>query len=111
MRDVQTFNTCTFNMSTEVFEHKKNMKRGRTCHGLQKIEQKIYAFGGKWKNVLTPWAEFYDVAQNSWKKLPDMPESCENVTCAPVQNRILITSRNFRIISFDIDNEAYAYVG
>ena len=55
-------------------------------------------------------AEVYDVNQNSWKKLPDMPKAGSRVTCARVKNQILISSF-FRLMSYDIDNEAYSYVG
>ena len=40
-----------------------------------------------------------------------MPEKGENVSCLRVKNRILITSSHFRLISYDIENEAYSYVG
>ena len=50
------------------------MNEPRVFHGLQKMAQNIFAFGGfdeDGNNMQS--AEVYDVAQNSWKNLPDMP--------------------------------------
>ena len=84
----------------------------RWCHGLQKMAQRIFAFGGSdydfdpMKN-----AEVYDVVKNQWKNLPDMPEKYFGITCVRLQNQILMCSWEFRLISYDIDNEAYSFVG
>ena len=56
-------------------------------------------------------AEIYDIVKDSWKILPDMPENGSGITWLRAYNQILITSLDFRLISFDIDNEAYSYVG
>ena len=56
-------------------------------------------------------AEVYDVVQNSWKNLPDMPEAGSDITCVRVENQILISSARFRLMSYDTDNEAYSYAG
>ena len=55
-------------------------------------------------------AEVYDFVKNAWKKLPDLPEEGAGIRCAGVQNKVLISGRDFRLISYDIDNEAYSYV-
>ena len=55
-------------------------------------------------------AEVYDFVKNAWKKLPDMPEEGAGIRCVGVQNKVLISGRDFRLISYDIDNEAYSYV-
>ena len=102
----------TFNISTNIFVPKQNMNYGRTTHGLQKISQKIFAFGGEghfWKPMKS--AEVYDYLKNTWKNLPDMPEEGCQITCVRVQNQILISSYQFRLMSYDIDNKAYSYVG
>ena len=49
----------------------------RSNHGLQKIAQKIFAFGGCddcYQAQAMKSAEVYDVVKNLWKNLPDMPE-------------------------------------
>ena len=56
-------------------------------------------------------AEVYDVVRNSWKNLPDMPEVGYCITCVALKNHILISSEQFRLISYDVDNQAYSYVG
>ena len=50
---------------------------GRSFHGLLKIDDKIFAFGsdngiGDTSEPLRG-AERYNIAKNSWKKMPDMP--------------------------------------
>ena len=40
-----------------------------------------------------------------------MPLAGEYITCTRLENQIFISSLNFRCISYDIDNEAYSYVG
>jgi len=46
-----------------------------------------------------------------WTNLPDMPEECAVITCVRVKNQILISGYNFRLMSYNIDNEAYSYIG
>ena len=53
-------------------------------------------------------AEVYNVVQNSWNNLPDMPKSEDGITCVRVYNQILISSRLFRLMSYDIDKKAYS---
>ena len=48
------------------------------------MTQKIFAFGGSRLAPEVGSAEVYDVVQNSWKNLPDMPEVGDEVTCARV---------------------------
>ena len=88
------------------------MNEPRAFHGLSKMAQRIFAFGtcGDMDNPM-PSAEVYDVVKNSWKKLPDMPKAGSWITCVRVQNQILISSNDFRLVSYDIGNEAYSYVG
>ena len=99
----------TYNISTTELIRKGNMNKPRTCHVLQRKAQKIYAFGGAHGGCLEELksAEVYDSLQNSWKNLPDMPKVGRDVTCVKVQNQILISSKNFRLISYDIDSESY----
>ena len=73
--------------------------------------QKIFAFGGDLCGDLTKRAEVYDVEENSWTNLPDMPEKAGGITCVAVKNHILISSEDFRLMSYDIENEEYSYVG
>ena len=51
-------------------------------HGLQKMDQKIFTFGGRGEAGGAPMesAEVYDVEANFWKKLPDMPTSASAIT-------------------------------
>ena len=57
-------------------------------------------------------AEVYDVVQNSWKNLPDMLEHGYNIICVRVKNQTLIGGlRSCRLMSYDIENESYSYVG
>ena len=86
------------------------MNESRMSHGLQKMSPKIFAFGGYNSPHLSS-AEVYDVQANSWKNLPDMPQEGFHITCVRVQNQILMSSFSFRLMSYDIDNEAYSYVG
>ena len=78
-------NCYTFNISTNTFERKEDMiYEPRAHHGLSKMDQRIFAFGGfnGWYNNKS--AEVYDVVKNSWKKLPDMPEPGSGITCVRV---------------------------
>ena len=56
-------------------------------------------------------AEVYDVVQNSWKYLPDMPNAGQGITCVRVQNKILISSLGFGLVSYDVGDRTYLYVG
>ena len=38
------------------------------------MAQKIFVFGGSSNEEIDKSAEVYDVVQNSWKNLPNMPE-------------------------------------
>ena len=40
-----------------------------------------------------------------------MPDSGLYITCVRVQNQILISSQQFRVISYDYEDEVYSYVG
>ena len=74
-------NNCyTFNVSTNTLVPKQNMNKTRVHHGLQKMTQKILTFGGYNGNQNMKSAEIYDVVQNSWKNLPDMPEVGTGIT-------------------------------
>ena len=54
-------NNCyTFNISTNTLERKEDMNKARSIHGLSKMDQKIFAFGGS--NMKS--AEVYDVVKN-----------------------------------------------
>ena len=44
------------------------------------MAHKIFAFGGIGDEKSMKSAEVYDVVQNSWKNLPDMPEACWGIT-------------------------------
>ena len=50
------------------------MNEARSSHGLSKMDQKIFAFGGFDYCVAMKSAEVYDVVKNYWKLLPYMPE-------------------------------------
>ena len=101
----------TFNLSLTTLVRREKMNEARYRHGLQKMTQKIFAFGGSRLAPEVGSAEVYDVVQNSWKNLPDMPEVGDEVTCARVQNQIFLTGARFRLISYDIHTEAYSCVG
>ena len=69
-------NNCyTFNILNETLARKENMQHPRDTHGLQRITQKIFSFGGR-GNDSKPMksAEVYDVVQNSWKTIPNILE-------------------------------------
>ena len=90
----EVMNNCnTLNISTNTLVRKANMNVPRFCHGLQKMSQKIFAFGGYGGASAPIRAEVYDVEANLWKKLPDMPSGGQGVTCVRVQNQILMSSR------------------
>ena len=76
------------------------------------MDQKIFTFGGadESREKMTS-SEVYDVVLNLWKKLLDMPTPGALITCVGAANHILISSREFRLLSYDIHNEAYSYVG
>ena len=71
-------------MSTNSLEPKENMNFPRCHHGLYKMARKIFAFGGSNGQSSMKSAEVYDIVQNSWVNLPDMPEAGIMVTCARV---------------------------
>ena len=108
-----TKNNCyTFNIHTNSLAPKENMIHPRDTHGFQKMAQKIFVFGGFDTNDdPSKSAEIYDVVNNSWKELPDMPTGGSRITCVRVQNQILISSINFRLMSYDVENEDYSYLG
>ena len=56
-------------------------------------------------------AEVYDLVKDTWKNLPDMPEVGSSITCVNVKNQILMSSKQFRLMSYDIGSKAYSYVG
>ena len=87
-------NNCyKFNISTKTLERKDHMNHPRFSHVLQKITQKIFAFGGFYQHFgPMKSAEVYDVVQNMWKNLPDMPQKGQFITCARVENQILLSS-------------------
>ena len=68
-------NNCyMFTISTNTLVPKENMINRRSGHCVQKIAQKIFAFGGyDDRRRAMKSAEVYDIIQNSWKSLPDMP--------------------------------------
>ena len=91
---IQVMNNCyIFNIPTNTLLRKENMNYSRSLHGLQKMSQKIFAFGGLGvKYKVSKSAEVYDVVKNYWKNLPDMPEAGYEITCLKVKNKILISS-------------------
>ena len=60
------------------------MNEARTNHGLLKLAQKVFVFGGI--DYINPMksAEVYDVEKNSWKQIPDMPREGHEITCVRV---------------------------
>jgi len=75
---VQVMNNCyMFNISTNTLVPKENMHEFRHFHGVQKISQRIFAFGGRVGGYPLDSAEVYDIVQNSWKNLPNMPQGGE----------------------------------
>ena len=111
----KTMNNCyTFNISTNTLKRKDDMNKARFNHGLSKMNQKIFAFGGVYNNSCgddMKSAEVYDIVKNSWSNIPYMPQKGSYVKCVRVKNQILISSHQFRLMSYDIHNEAYSYVG
>ena len=108
----KAMNNCyMFNISTNTLEPKDDMNEVRFRHGLQKMNQKIFTFDGFKTGGAMNSAEVYDVVLNSWKKSPDMPTAGASITCVRVKNQILMSSYAFRLMSYDIHNEAYSYVG
>ena len=72
-------NCCMFNISTNTLVPKENMNQPRSSHGLQKMALNIFAFGGENNGDLKS-AEVYDVLQNLWTNLPDMPTGGSIIT-------------------------------
>ena len=109
----QVINDCyTCIISTNTLVHKENMNDPRADHGLLKVAQKVFAFGGADNDCeAMKSAEVYDFVKNSWNNLPEMPQAGDYVTCVRVKNQILLSSLLFRLMSYDIDKEAYSYVG
>jgi len=56
------------------------MKVGRAGHGLIKIDQAIYVFGGGKFLEPTNSAKVYSIIRNTWKMLPNMPECGSKTT-------------------------------
>ena len=93
----EVMNNCyMFKISANEFERKENMNKPRATHGLQKMAQKIFAFGGNAGSGAMRSGEVYDIVKNSWKNLADMPAAGSGIRCVRVQNQILISSRSFR---------------
>ena len=69
-----------FKISSNKLEFKRNMNKGRWNHGVQKMNQNIFAFGGGSQAGVTNSAEVYDVLKNEWKNLPNMPEQGSQIT-------------------------------
>ena len=78
------YNCYTFNISRNTLKRTEDMNESRSSHGLLKMDQKLFAFGGYDVLVRFKSAEVYDVVKNSWKKLPDMPEEGGKITCVRV---------------------------
>ena len=76
-------NNCyTINTFTNALIPKQNMNYSRGLHGVQKMAQKIFAFGGENPDgqQFLKSSEVYDVVQNSWKNLPDMLDDGTQIT-------------------------------
>jgi len=79
-------NNCyTLNISTNTLERKADMNMVREGHGLSKMDQKIFAFGG-FNDAFDPMksVEVYDVVKNLWNDLPNMPIASGAITCVTV---------------------------
>ena len=66
-------------ISTNTLVPTENMNKPRNAHGLEKMAHKIFAFGG-YDRKRVKSAEVYDVVENSWNNLPDMPEAGKGIT-------------------------------
>ena len=76
-------NNCyMLEISTNALLPKESMNELRAGHGLQKMAQKIFAFGGSASasDQVIKSAEVYDVVQNKWKNLPNMPKGGSLIT-------------------------------
>ena len=56
------------------------MNVGRAGHGLIKIDEAIFAFGGGKFLEPTSSAEVYSIIRKTWKMLPNMPEGGSKTT-------------------------------
>ena len=73
--------------------------------------QKVFAFGGlDHDGIAMKRSEVYDVKKNSWNRLPDMPQAGECITWVRVKNQIILSSNQFRLMSYNIINQAYSCV-
>ena len=85
-RRTNATNKCySFNISTNTLERKEDMNEARSIHGLSKMDQKIFVFGGvndDWIEMKS--AEVYDGVKNLWNDLPDMPQVGSWITCIQV---------------------------
>ena len=68
-------------MSNNELNRKADMNQARSDHGLLKTNQKIFAFGS-WspQRPCKSTAEVYNIRNNLWSHLPDMPEGGSYVT-------------------------------
>ena len=66
-------NTYVYDFSTETLDRQSDMILGRICHGIYKIEDDIYALTGNTNYEPTPKNEVYNLTDDSWSELNDLP--------------------------------------
>ena len=68
-------------MSTNTLASKESMSLTRRDHGILKIDRRIFVFGGHSdQRYDVTSAEAYDVSENCWYPLPDMPKKGSGVS-------------------------------
>ena len=82
------------------------MLHKRASHGLIKFENNVYAFGGVKDDFLAS-AERYDIIQNSWDLVADMPLPGNCNSCVRVVDFIFISSYHFTLLKFSPKTQSY----
>ena len=78
--DISMKNWYKFNFSSSELSRLADMNIARCRHGAHKFHEKIYVFGGCAADGLLKSAETYDMSQNLWVNLPDMPIASEAIS-------------------------------
>ena len=62
---------------------------------------------GETRDIHTKSAEVYSIKTYKWTKLPGMPQFASKISCARLGDKILISSKEFLLMSFDTKSKTY----
>jgi hypothetical protein len=87
-------------------ERKADTIEKRGFHAFQKLGEKLYAFSG---NYSSQTAEVYSIAENTWQRLPNMPQCPIHCPSSVVfQDKIYILGYNAKVfMHFNPANNAF----